>query len=387
MKKRILFAGFLPSHKHDIQPIITCAKDGTDWDFFTHEGSIAEQGLQALQDRGKKRKVKQVHLRYALTHSERNICEKMTKALYDMPLVRQGMEMRVDLQREAREVLLRVKPDLMVVPEDTDYLRGRLWASLAKQYQIPVCVIWPAWYNFIQIYPCIAKRIAQKWLVFGMHSKRFLISHGVDASEISCVGSLRFEQLAMQRKYLSGNAIRQQYNIMLPKNYILFVAQIRDDTEYYIRKLIAAVETVPGLSLLIKVHPDDRMESFSWLSALCRKNRDISVSKTIPFKESIYYSKAIVTLSSTAAFEALIMKKAVILLQFNHTVDEFALRGKKSPFHYAVNEDALRLVITKILKSKTCTNRIHREQFITDMFGRFDGSSPQRIVRALDDMI
>lgn len=384
IKKRILFAGFLKSHDSDIGPLIFHLKKISNWKIFFFKGLHPEEDVFSRCEKISNPISSRLNrLKFKLNTEERLLCSRLLASLCDKEETGYLMKIYRQIKKIALNKIKTIKPDLIILPEDTDPIRGRLWAMIALNYKIKVCVIWPAWYNIFKTYPHMRRKLAKNWLVFGRSSKDFLISKGVKPCQIHLVGSVRFDNLCNKKKFLARKDIKKKYGLELPEKYIIFVAQAREDTEYYIKEAIKAMEGFPKLGLLIKIHPHDKIKKYFWVKSIANKSKKISIDKKAPLLDCMIHAKGIITVSSIAAYEALLFKKEVVLLRFKHTIDDFDLINKKAPVYSARNSDELIKYINIVASNKNLKGIEARNIFLNKILGPLDGASRLRIVKKL----
>ncbi len=90
----------------------------------------------------------------------------------------------------ATETLLKqLKPPLIVLPEDTDYIRGRLAGRIAKGLGITTVVLSAHFYDRWLRYPMVGERYGDYFLVLNELSKARLLAQGILADRIHVIGN------------------------------------------------------------------------------------------------------------------------------------------------------------------------------------------------------
>lgn len=94
------------------------------------------------------------------------------------------------------EFIARLQPGIAILPEDSDYLRGRLAARLLREAGFYVLVLSPPFYNQVQSYPLVSPRYAQQFWVMHQGFGQRLRAAGVASAQIQIVGNPLFDSLA-----------------------------------------------------------------------------------------------------------------------------------------------------------------------------------------------
>lgn len=341
--KTILFAGFLKSHQRDIGPVVTALKSNTAYQVLQTAGIHAEEirdsdllpstnfekdnsdGLNDFQD------------------TESLLLNRLACNILGTTIVHNMRSRHAAELAFARSLIGKVQPDLMIIPEDSDLFRGRLWALVAQHSRIPCVVIWPTWYNLFASYPYQCRPLANQWLVFTESSKKRLTnsSSQIPKHAVTAVGSCYFSQLErISSKVINKKPVASCSNI-------LFTMQTGDDTLFYVNELCKAVLGDSSISLSIKPHPNQSQIEIERVLQLVQRYKSVNIEiiADVNLFQMLESTDLLITLTSISAFEALFSGVPVALFRYPMTVEEFELAALQHPFKIIDNLTKLRQVI------------------------------------------
>jgi hypothetical protein len=273
----------------------------------------------------------------------------------------------------ANEICSSVRIDITVLPEDSDVARGRPWSMQMRRLGVPVIVHWPAWYNLLAEYASLGPHYADRWLVYSTHAREKLLNNGVSFDRIRVVGSPRFQQLPVV--HMADTVTGSE---------VLFFAQHREDTPYYAYELAKAAAAL-GLRLTIKLHPADTMQ-IDRLRLLAELSGSVRVVKHLPSEELLNQARCIVTISSSALFEALLAGRPVVSLRYAINLDELGLDNGNDWVRVARTRDSLIQSLREICIEEPAFNDEERHNFRNRHLGVNDGQAVNRIVDEMKEL-
>lgn len=146
------------------------------------------------------------------------------------------------MEAATRAYLREASPALVVLPEDTDYIRGRLAARICRELAIPAAVILPVYYNTQLRYPLGGSRLAARYLVLNERVKARLCRAGARPECVHVVGHPRFAAWG-----------RREDEISAP---LLYLMQSLEWEEQIVTDLVEIFERRPQARLWLKPHPE-----------------------------------------------------------------------------------------------------------------------------------
>ncbi len=127
---------------------------------------------------------------------------KLHDELLARPLIPMLVD-RVEAIAASLEVLLRaLRPPLIVVPEDTDYAKGRLASRVARELAIPTVAVLPTWHATIARYPLLGPRLCDHYVAMNDATRTRLVGHGADPDRVHVLGGPFFEGIARAQRPL-----------------------------------------------------------------------------------------------------------------------------------------------------------------------------------------
>lgn len=246
------------------------------------------------------------------------------------------------------------KPDLLIIPEDTDAMRGRLAATIARNKKIATMVFLPLYYDWIGTYPLLGKRIADRWVVPGLNYKKRLLQYNINGKNIS------MRHLDITTKNRTGENKKDKYYVA--------ALQDNDEQDIFIQMLIDTFKLIPDKKLVFKYHPTTGKKT----KRILRKKYS---SKTIHFLDKtdlnklIYYSQGLLTISSTSALIAVKLKKPVIIINVGLFPLELSnlLKGP-GRFKVASSPPELLSVISRLDTDKGKKEYLNHQRFIANCY-------------------
>ena len=169
-------------------------------------------------------------------------------------------------------------------------------------------------------------------------------------------------------------------------NFQLNIPQI---TEIY-KEMFKSIEKLMGFHLIIKLHHSDRLIDLPIKIAKEMNFRKYSIIQSYDLHSLINASEMVITSWSTVGYEAMLLKKPVIVIDF--TLDRRSDSGNYVKYNAAIGvykKSILSKTINKISQdNKFKDELITKSQiFLKRSLHKMDGKSSHRIAKAIDNII
>jgi hypothetical protein len=184
------------------------------------------------------------------------------------------------------------KPRLVVLPEDTDYIRGRMACYILRQHDCKVVIMVADYYNILLKYPLLGHRSADLYLTSTSIMRQRLITAGVASDRIKFCGSPRIDE----SRGISRDPV---------KNVMLFVLQNLPKEALILKEFMQTFDQFfPGLQLWVKPHPETQLspsvrsllEQHSGLHLIDKNESIIAILERV---------QAVIGQSSTVLYQAI----------------------------------------------------------------------------------
>lgn len=310
--------------------------------------------------------------------------QKELKFLFDQMLKNICYQIKM-----VQNVFARFYPDLVVVMTEELPL-CKIVVNLANMSDIKSLYIQHG--AFIK-HPKHEAVASGKMAVAGSADKDFLINLDTDPDKLVITGRPLFDKLARKNEIFDKLDIRSKLKINPEKKIILFTTQpLVGLTPLYenitvFRQFLKAVKKLPDVQLIIKLHPlDDESERKKIITQ--EKFQGAVVTKDFNLHSLIYISDVLVTMFSTTALEAMIMKKPVITINFSgkRDVTDYAKDGAAIGVY---KKEDLLPAIKSVLCDKETIEKIKKSQedFVYRYAYLIDGKATKRIVDLIKEPV
>lgn len=292
---------------------------------------------------------------------------------------------QIELERKRiQRLIYRNKPDLLIIPEDSAAVRGRLVATIARDNKITTLVILPLYYEWIIAYPLIGKRLANAWVTMGVNYKERLIENAIAERNIfsrKLIFKTKKAKESKKEKDLLEKEIKK-------KQYYIGALQNNDEQSLFIQLLVDTFSLIPNKALVFKYHPQTA-------KAVKDKLKRIYSSKNVYFVDKINlntligYSQGILTISSTCAFCAMQLKKPVIIINSSPFPLQISyLRKKLQCFEVASTPAELSNIIQRLDNPKQRKEYLARQETAAKHYFlyRHYGLEDRDLVRLIQEM-
>jgi hypothetical protein len=189
------------------------------------------------------------------------------------------------------------QPRFVVLPEDTDYVRGRMAAPVLKAAGATVVILAPHYYNMFVRYPLVGRRYADHYFVMNDVLEGRLRQLEVPPDAISIVGSPAFDDLGA---IPPGRPATPTF---------LFAAQGLATDSCVLADLVAIFRAMPGCQLLIKPHPEQRAA----FSGVTGHDNILLLDASEPARAVLARVSCVIAQTSTLLYEAMAIGRPVIV--------------------------------------------------------------------------
>jgi len=207
-------------------------------------------------------------------------------------------------------------PSMIILPDETlDIARGTSY--LCKKFGVPCLVMQHG--SITEEGAEGTETLAIKKIVFGKAVKDYLVKTGMDSRKIEVTGSPIYDAFSKKIDKKETERLNNKFDLRKNEKVILF-ASTGDNARARPRleSLFKALKEDKNLKLIIKQHPAEYYKkSFEeFYKSLARKNGvKIQISKD-ELRPLLHISNVFVTDFSTTILEALILRKPIILMNF-----------------------------------------------------------------------
>lgn len=227
----------------------------------------------------------------------------------------------------------------------------------------------------------------------GDYEKKLLVQDNIDPNKIVVTGNPKFDN-SINKQY-TPNIIYDLLKIPPNKKIISFLTSSSVEhgiwtvrmMEIFVKSVVKAVDSLPkDTQLVIKIHPMEDLTVYQKI--IGEDNQKIILCKDIDLYELINASELIISGFSTAALEAMMFDKPVIILN---------LFNKKNSLPYiesgvAIGVYKLESIIPAIkdvlYNNETCQILFkNREKFLSEYVHMRDGLSAKRVASLIEQMI
>lgn len=231
----------------------------------------------------------------------------------------------------------------------------------------------------------------QKMAVFGDATKDLLISEGVDPKRIIVTGNPKFDSLFyythnITRKNKLLNTYNNKYIFLLITQPLveakIWSIEQRSD---FILTIYRSTSAFPNAQLIIKLHPPMEKED-DYYQIIKNLPHPPIICKNMKLPELIDACTVFMAGDSTAALEAMAMRKPVIIINlFDSETNSFY---RNSGALFATNENQIKEGIRKILYNSDELDKMSKfiDDFVYNNAYLQDGQSSKRIAELIAHM-
>jgi glycosyltransferase involved in cell wall biosynthesis len=252
----------------------------------------------------------------------------------------------------------------------------------------------------LQGIPVPSKGDAIKVCVWSEYQKEVFKERGGIPEKLVITGSPMHDLIFQRSKENSDeikNKVCKLLNINKNNEIILFASQplfkdklcTYEEQKRMTELVIEAVSNFDGYTLIIKLHPRESLEEYTYLDKHPLKNRfRVAEEKDADLYDLIQVSRLMITRSSTVGLDAMLFGKEVITIN---------TAGSRDPWGYAesgaaigvYNEEGLVPAINDALYNEAIRRKLAegRRQFVYEYAYKQDGKASKRVVDLIIQMI
>jgi len=223
-------------------------------------------------------------------------------------------------------------------------------------------------------------------LVNGEYYKTFLESFGYPKGSVIPTGQPKYDILSKAEKIFSREKTRSEFGIAAEEKMLLLASSTQafpqQENEIFMRSLFKAAKEIPGLKIVVKLHPNEYDTSLHKKLAE-EAGIDVKIVRDANTFELLYASDAMITVSSTVALEAMILGKPVIIANLTGQPDQVPYVERKAAVGVYKDKDMMP-TIKKVLAGKTKTDE---KKFVMDYAFKIDGMAAKRIADVIRSMV
>ncbi len=320
-----------------------------------------------------------------------SVCKKRFELLFS-----NEWKSAISLIDEAQSFFKRNKIESLILDEDVTFFH-KILAEVARVCFIPSIVIQHGITGQKRGFtPFSTDQIA----VWGEMSKQQLIRWGIPEKNIVITG-FPGRKKALQKSASEKNRIKKDLGIperhkviFYPANRLRFgdhgLMKVKLTFEQGIQLLKAicnSVEELNETTLLIKMHPGDKIEYFKpTLDQLHLKSGvSVQVIDAYDISSILSISDVVVNMASTVCVDAMAYQLPVVNVNLFKKIDYIPF-GEKMPVRY-VAEEALLGSELKLALEKGNTLKSEQESFLKSYYGPTDGKEVERLIEAIHCLV
>lgn len=283
-----------------------------------------------------------------------------------------------------KKILEKEKPKIIILTEDINPV-NRVFTRLAKLKKIKTLVIQ---HGAVDYHPMGPRTVADKIAVWGKTSKEFLEKNKIKKEKIVITGSSKYDPL-VNKKFKNKDLIYGQLKIPKKFGLIILATQLPGWTEEANKNLLyvvyKAMKKFPDQKLVVKMHPSN-FSNLPYKIAKETKTNPVII-KDIDHYSLIKAANALITISSSIAFETMILKKPIIITNLNKEADPTPYVKEGVAFG-VYNEKDLPKAIEKVLNKEGTEDMLKRQKkFIYNYLYKVDGKSTDRVINLINKMM
>ena len=233
-----------------------------------------------------------------------------------------------------------------------------------------------------------------KMALFGDTVKKMFISERIDPERIVVTGNPKFDKVYYSRDSNCKQKVCERWGIPPDKEIILLLTQYFVEAGHWDRKqrrqftlaVIKAVSTLPDTQLIIKLHPPSENEE-DYNEIVKGLIPPPIICKYASLPELLNACSLAITVSSTAALEAMAIGKPVVIVElFNDSGDSFY---KESGALFAEREEDISSAMQKALYDPQTREEMAKsmEKFVYQQAYLQDGQASKRIADLIVSMV
>jgi hypothetical protein len=223
-----------------------------------------------------------------------------------------------------------------------------------------------------------------KICLFGESVYQMFIDEGIPPNKLEITGNPKFDKLIEYKKEKTQNILKEKYNLPKDKAVILLITQqfveyriwTKKQRESFVSEIVRAVSNLNNAEFIIKIrHPNEKKEDY--IQILDKFDIKYKIFKEEPIEEILSISDIVLSSSSTAILEAIILGKPTMVINlFNEDAPKIY---KNSGSIYVDSKEGLLNYLNALINNDSIINEEKINNFITQQAYKVDGNSSHRI--------
>jgi len=227
--------------------------------------------------------------------------------------------------------------------------------------------------------------------VIGGFAKDALVRLGFPEDKVHVTGEPRFDSI-FEKRYDRARLCRdldipeKKSIVVLATQPLSMVWNTRDRKEF-LEAVVQGVGQFPGLQLVIKLHPVERMEEYRNLLGNTASN-GITLCQDVDIHEVVEGCSLLMTTDSTVAVEAMIMGKPILCIDFTGRANTSLYTKSGSALGVLHKEDLVPAIRKALSDPRTMRElELGRKGFLARNVYQPDGQTSKRVAELLVNLI
>ncbi len=230
-----------------------------------------------------------------------------------------------------------------------------------------------------------------KIALFGDNTRDMLISEGVPAEKLVVTGSSKFDDLISFKEPGVKEQLKEKYGIPAEKKVVLVLTSwfveagiwTAEDRSFFVTEIAKVCDDLKDVQLVFKLHaPHENKKDY--LELLKNYTSESLIFDTEPLHEIICISDVVVSVSSTAALEAMALDKPVMIVNMDNGSKIF----KDSGALFIEKTDSFESALVKLIYySNEVVDLDKIREFVYNQAYKIDGNASRRIGDLIKSMI
>ena len=218
-----------------------------------------------------------------------------------------------------------------------------------------------------------------------------LISEGVPAEKLVVTGSSKFDDLISFKEPGVKEQLKEKYGIPAEKKVVLVLTSwfveagiwTAEDRSFFVTEIAKVCDDLKDVQLVFKLHaPHENKKDY--LELLKNYTSESLIFDTEPLHEIICISDVVVSVSSTAALEAMALDKPVMIVNMDNGSKIF----KDSGALFIEKTDSFESALVKLIYySNEVVDLDKIREFVYNQAYKIDGNASRRIGDLIKSMI
>lgn len=243
--------------------------------------------------------------------------------------------------------------------------------------------------------------ITSKIILFSENQKQQFMKKGIEEERLAVTGYFVFDKYFNSKPLITKKEFYKKLNIPKDNKILLFTEEyLREDKEEFLKvmipkkqhimryiELFKTLKDIQDLYLIIKPHPS----GFLGDSFVNNLKDEIGFNKfkvvnDIDIHSLINASDFVLTRLSTTGFEAMIIKKPVIVFDTYSNTSDYNDYNEFNSVYLVSKKGDLKKVLIKVLKNPNEKLK-NMEKFVNKHYSYVDGKSSRRVADLIEGMI